>query len=523
MSITTSKQSNVVGRGEQKRSPDRAVIIFWGAALLLVIAAVIMRLYQLGLPFDRDGYDEGVYWQTLRAMGAGYALYQPTFYSQPPFFLLSTFPFYALLGSSLWSARLGIALVSLLGLPGAFLLGKALSGRLGAIAALLLLVVNPLYLAQSQTLQAEAPFVAFSLLAVGLACCWWERPAGKMGLALAALTGLTLALSIACKLLPAPVIPIAFLMVARIWVVWRMEKGQAEARRHTIYSILIGALVCILMLALVLLPFLGSLHELIAGMVTFHIDAGNVLANEAQLGQQKNLHTLETALLSFLALAALYGTIAALLRRDWRVLPLLAWLLGTLYLLWHQVPLFPHHLVTLVPPFIGLAVMGIAEPVASMKLLNRSNAAAIGQLATWLALLLVLLTAVLNVRDDRAYYRTAQANGSGGLALQEARIAADLRRAITPDQWVVTDAQFIAGLADRNTPPALVDTSSVRIQSSYLTLSELESIAADPRVHAVLFFSGRLTLAQVAPFHDWVAQHFHLLQSYGGGIELWGR
>src|SRR5207248_10346762 len=107
--------------------------------------------------------------------GAGHALYRDIFYSQPPFFLLSTFPSYILFGSSLWSARLGIALVSLLGLLGAFLLGKALSGRLGAIAALLLAVVDPLYLAQSQTLQAEASSMAFALLAVGLAFLWWEH------------------------------------------------------------------------------------------------------------------------------------------------------------------------------------------------------------------------------------------------------------------------------------------------------------------------------------------------------------
>src|SRR5947208_11551295 len=109
-------------------------------------------------------------------MSAGNTLYQHIFYSQPPFFILSTFPVYILLGSSLWSARLGIALVSLLGLPGAFLLGKALSGRLGAIAAMLLLIANPLYLSQSQTIEAEVSSTACSLLAIGLAYLWWEHP-----------------------------------------------------------------------------------------------------------------------------------------------------------------------------------------------------------------------------------------------------------------------------------------------------------------------------------------------------------
>jgi len=148
----------------------------WGVVVALVIVAIVMRLYKLDVPFDRDGYDEGVYWQSLRAMAAGHVLYQDIFYSQPPVFLLSTFPGYVIFGSTLWSARLGIALVSLFGLLGAFLLGRALGRRLGAVIALLLLIVNPVYLAESQTIQAEVSSTAFSLLAVGLAYTWWEQP-----------------------------------------------------------------------------------------------------------------------------------------------------------------------------------------------------------------------------------------------------------------------------------------------------------------------------------------------------------
>src|SRR5437764_9861187 len=180
--------------------PRWQTILFWVAIVALFAIAVGMRLYDLGLPFDRDTYDEGVYWQSLRAMSAGHPLYQQIFYSQPPFFLLSTFPSYVLFGGTLWSARFSIALVSLFGLVGAFLLGKALSGRLGAIAALLLVVVNPLYLAQSQTIQAEVSCVAFSLLGVGLAYLWWEHPEGILGIVLAGLAGMAVSLSILCKL-----------------------------------------------------------------------------------------------------------------------------------------------------------------------------------------------------------------------------------------------------------------------------------------------------------------------------------
>jgi len=142
---------------------------------------------------------------------------------------------------------------------------------------------------------------------------------------------------------------------------------------------------------------------------------------------------------------------------------------------------------------------------------------------TWVAIALILVTAVLDVRQNRAYYRAVQANSISSLTQLEARAAADLRQAITPGQLVVTDAQFIAGLADRNTPPALVDTSAVHIETGYVTLSQLESAASQPQVHAVLFFTGRFQLPAVAAFHGWVAKNFHLLHNYGGGRELWVR
>ena len=188
MSVSTTKNDISTDKAKQIIPYSNWQNIFlWGAVLALVVIAIWMRLYHLGLPFDRDGYD-------LRSVSAGNTLYQHIFYSQPPFFILSTFPGYLLFGSSLWSARLAIALVSLLGLLGAFLLGMTLSGRLGAIAAMLLLIVNPLYLAQSQTIEAEVSSTAFSLLAMGLAYLWWEHPEGTRSLFYAALTGITVTL-----------------------------------------------------------------------------------------------------------------------------------------------------------------------------------------------------------------------------------------------------------------------------------------------------------------------------------------
>src|SRR5712691_1914181 len=287
MSTSTIANNAATSDAARARPPRWQTILSWTAIVGLFAGALAMRLYDLGLLFDRDGYDEGVYWQTLRAMSAGHTLYQQIFYSQPPFFLLSLYPGFALFGGTLWSARLGVALISLLGLLGAFLLGKALSRRVGAIAALLLLLVNPLYLAESQTLQAEAPTVAFSLLAVGLAYLWWEHPEGITSLCLAALSGMTLSLGILCKFLAlSSVVPIALLMLARLWQIWQKQPGTRLASSR---SPIAGIAACIAAMALVLLPFLGSYHEMIQSVITFHTAASQLTSPSHSTLQMQQL------------------------------------------------------------------------------------------------------------------------------------------------------------------------------------------------------------------------------------------
>lgn len=489
-------------------------------ALAFVAISLWLRLRDLGLPFDRDSYDEGVYWQTLRALSYGHPLYAATFYAQPPMFVLSIFPTYTLFGQTLWAARFGVVLLSLAGLLGAYLLGRVLAGRVGALAALLLLAVNPLYLAESQILQADASSAALSLLAVALAYLWWEKPDGLLGFSTAILCAITLALAIFSKLLVVSTfVPVGLLMVAHLWRIFRQPDTAGRSRLARSRTLIVGAIVFVLATLLIFLPFLGSFHQLWQGMVTLH-NVADAQSKSTQkdmfallLPEKGNLALLRPALLSLTGVAALYGTVAALLRRDWRVLPLLAWLVATLFVLVRQAPLFPHHLVALVPPLTILAIMGITPlPLKRQHLLTFTNA------VTALSLLLLLVLSVTDFQASRFHlYQQRMMSMTQGPANQ--RIAHDLQTVTTPDQMVVTDAQFIAALAGRNTPPDLVDTSSVRINAGSVTSEQLIKGAELPQVHAVLFYTGRLET--LPAFHSWVTQHFHLVHQYGNGKELW--
>jgi len=99
----------------------------------------------------------------------------------------------------------------------------------------------------------------------------------------------------------------------------------------------------------------------------------------------------------------------------------------------------------------------------------------------------------------------------------------DLQANTAPSQLVVTDDQFVVGLANRSTPASLVDTSIVRITTGYVTVSQLISAASQPEVQAVLFYTGRLNRQDMTGFHTWVTYHFRLVKRYISGGELWSK
>ncbi|HEY7413985.1 MAG TPA: phospholipid carrier-dependent glycosyltransferase, partial [Ktedonobacteraceae bacterium] len=490
---TIAQDSNETDAPHRRRKPSWQLMGTLFVALIMLAVGIWLRLHDLGVPFDRDSYDEGVYWQTLRSMSTGHSLYQQTFYSQPPIFILSVYPFYALFGQSIWAARLGIVVISLIGLLGAALLGWALRRHIGVLVALLLLVANPLYLAQSQTLEAEMPCVAFALLSVALVYLWWEHPDGAAGIVLAVLTSVTAVLSIFGKLFGlAVLVPIVLLALAHVWRVYRRPMQERQYKyKYSMTSLLIGIAAAAITGVLLLLPFISSWHQLVQSVITFHLAASKIFHSS----QANNFSIISQVLVTPLGLLALLGTIVALLRRDWLVLPLLAWMLATLYLLWNEVPLFTHHLVILVPPLVALVTMCVIPFLFSLRLPQRSVnqgdhkgtplrwTSPVIVAAAIIMLLFVVADSGINLLQSRSYLREVHGQAMSIPTSPAAGVVADIRAETQPGQLIITDAQFLVAQAGRSTPSDLVDTSSVRIQSGYLTSQQLISAAALPQVH----------------------------------------
>ncbi len=486
------------------RAASRWSVVEAVALAVIACVAIVTRLHGLGTPADLDGYDEGVYWQSLRALHAGYRLYADIFCSQPPAFLEAVYPFYAALGGTIWAARAGIAALSLLGLVGACLLGRALSGRCGGVAGAGLLAAAPLYLQQSRRLEAEGPATAMLVVTVAAALLWRAHTSLRGRMPWAVVCGIGVSLGIAIKLLNVTaLVPALMLAAAAMWQSRRRGKGFD---RSLFLSLAAAVVACCLTTLLVVYPTLGAWPALRDQVWTFHI-AARAAFGPSEAG---NFGRLESFVLANapLVVAALAGACVGAWRRDDRVMPLGAWLLATVILLAQQVPMFPRHAVALLPPLVALAALGLRPAGPAGR--------------RWGGPVLVGLLCLAAVGSGFRAIATGR-DAAPPPPPAAARMAEDVRRLTTPGRWIMTDAQFLAALADRDVPPALVDTSNVRIESGYLSAAQLIAAAGNPRVEAVLFATGRLTHPQLAPFRDWMAAHFRPLRRYGESTALWVR
>src|SRR5919201_6875972 len=107
----------------------------WAVVVIVCIGFVIAAITVLDVRI-RD-YDEGVYWQSLRAMVRGEPLFSSVFASQPPGFYYVLLPLY-LIGHSLASLRLTVLVLALLGLAATYLAGRLIGGSGAGVLAPLL-------------------------------------------------------------------------------------------------------------------------------------------------------------------------------------------------------------------------------------------------------------------------------------------------------------------------------------------------------------------------------------------------
>lgn len=518
------------------------------ALLAVCIAALILHLQPLN-NFSLDYQDEGAYWQSLRAMAAGSPLFSIVFSSQPPFFLISIFPFYMIFGQTLGAARLAIVFFALVGLTAVYYIGRASAGRWAGIVACALLSVDPLYLAEAHTVQADMPSESLALVGVALALSA-TRNTGHGRQWRAAASGVAIGLGVMTKLFALiALVPVALYFLLPLFAISHgTRRYTCKAQGVDVRGLLLGVLfdlafvvaglvvVCVAVLA----PFVPVLGLVYDQVIRFHQIAEQTYVN---IGWRGNVQLIRDTVADYYSIPYLLllpaGMALAAWRRAWEILPPLSWFVVSLGLLVHQQPLSNHHVVLLAPALALIA--GIALPLArhhssspvpptpedygletTANNVPHLHRVAQGRIQTENVLTYSAL-ALTVVATLAGLTRSIEANGAPILApsppgpAAQFRMARALHNRTRSGEIVVTDGQYIAGLAGRSVLPQLTDTSQVRIivgsrDPRYFSLRQLEDLIVRNHVHAILFATGRFDI--LPPFRMWVKQHYRLIESF---------
>ena len=456
----------------------------------LIGVAIFLGLALLTLEAGLRDWDEGVYWQSLRALTRGETLFSSVFASQPPGFYFALLPFYAA-AHSIESLRIAVLLMTSAGLVAIYFAGRSLAGQEAGLVATLLLATSPLFVLQSTVAQADAPAVGLAVVAVALALASSNpRPSleGRWHLAFAATSGLTLALATGVKLFsPLALIPILITLV--------------RARPHRISTWVAFAGGLLVGGTLIALPAIAA-PAAAWRELTFHgASTRSFHFSTANLGL-----LLRPRELPLEALAAA-GAIVAIMKRDRRILAPLAWAVVSVGAILFYQPLFSHHLV-LVPPSLALtAAVGFASLSLPRSGTFVASAAAVAA---------ILLAAAIGIGiSGRDALQVVKPD------VRDQTIAAAVRSESLPGDFVITDNLFAVALAGRDVPGPLVDTSHQRIDAGLLTVNDLDAAANRYRVNLILVDGSRLT--SIPGFSAWLAAHYRALREVEPGAILYFR
>ncbi len=469
--------------------PEKIVLVLSCAVcLLLFVSAFGFRSHQ------SIEWDEGVYLTTFKSVQHGFPLYAQTYLSQPPGFFIAIFPLYAVFGSTLESGRLAIFFYSLVGLLGIVWLGWELDSVVFSFIAISVLYFIPIYITQILTFHDDSLPSAFSVLA--LASIFRFRNTAHWRWIFLSSVFVTIAILIKAdvSVLPSVFFVLAFTALAKRKNVLDFIKASA-----------ILGFTALLVLFAFTVPF--GLSNVFADVVQLRLQAAN--ASSADPALLVNYLQGQSQMVVLSALAMVLSAIVIWKKKEKRlpVLMIGLWLLSTLALLLIYHPLMGHHLVLLALPvslffsfalFSVFSLFSVSTVFKGYTLLGVNagfdvstppfNVISKASLPRFIAIGAVLVTIILLV--DRVNSPLAP---QGPILTDSETIALNLVTTYTqPQDYIVSDDGLLIGLSDRYTPPALTDTSHVRIDSRNLTPDDFENSLLQYKPKLVLTWTERL-------------------------------
>lgn len=460
---------------------------------VILVSAAFMRLVRLGS--TSGDLDEGIRGIQLLLMSAGYRPVREIYSSQGPLLLDMLYPLYRVFGETLGAARLAVGLYSLVGILGVYWAARVLGGPVGGVAAALLVTLSPTYLRNSRQALAEVPALAPAILAVAAALMY--QRSGRRGWLV--LSGVLLGVALLVK----PIIVAAVPVVALAALL-----GPSRGLRP---MFTVGGIAAAVVAGVVLTTGFSAVMN---QMVDFRLKAREVEG----WNLRENVALLRSSLLARdgLGLFALAGAggLAALLCSPRRALPYVVWPLAALAVLLAYAPLFPKHVVTLVPPVAVLAGGGLG--LAWQALRRREWQGGLGTFAYVAPLLLYAWSTPAIARHD-ADFMNLTPSSEGQRFAQTADAAATISAVTARGDFLVTDHPSLAFLAQRLVPPDLADPSKTRVRARELTGNDVVSAGEAYNARMVVLWGDRLRTLK--KFTDWLEAEFVPFKVYGRGGE----
>ncbi|MEV0460896.1 ArnT family glycosyltransferase [Catellatospora methionotrophica] len=433
-------------------------------------------------------YDDGVYWQTALAIADGAKPYTEVFHAQPPLFPWLVAQPFALLGAvgGEMTARLLMTGFTMLLAGSAAGMAALLRGpRAGMLAAL---AVAAFPLVQRYSFQFGADLPAAALGGVALCLALRARTAGRSARWWWAGAGAALCLAALVKLIAVVVVPsLALALLATAG-----QGGWAWLRRTAaaIGCFAAGFAVAGAAALVAIRPGRAAWDQ----VFSFHLRAAASADVPDVIGMIRN--TGDWGLPYFIAAGV--GAVLALClpgraggRAD--VAAITVWAAAIVPYGYLHHPVFKHHVLLFIAPAGALIVLGVA---ALWALARRVVRRLTGPRRRWAGAVAVVAAVLAGA------WQTTHTSVAPVLA--DTAVEACLR-ALPRDVTLVSDDQAMLARAGLRTPPWLVDTSHVRIDSGWLTDAEITTAAS--AADGVLFARPR-RIGKHPEVRAWAKEHF---------------
>jgi len=424
-------------------------------------------------------FDEGVYLTTFLLIDKGHLAYKETFLSQPPGFLLSTYPGFVFFGKTLEAARLTIGLWSIIGLLAIVWICIELKNKWAGVFTLGTLYFLPYYFDQTLVFHSDLLITTFSLITLGFIfryintnkIIWFTFAAFFINLSFWTKYDFFL-------------IPALFVMLLILIITKKLNFSKIIR----LLSVFIS--VSILFFLIFILPF--GIQSIIKDTLGLRLDAAHV-------NYSQSLAFFEYIWRDFpLALLTAGAIVITFLKKDsfrFPLLPLLVWTLTVSVIFIFYKPLFIHHMVIYAVPLVLYFSISL---VSLLKKRIRFYPLIISFFA-----LLVLIN----------YLSLTSKKTTNILSSDQQKAIVLINNFTNKNESIVTDDGILSGASNRLPPPELSDLSSVRINSNNLSPEQFKRIIDKEKPKLIIPWNGRLN--SMVGFND-ILEDYSPLETING-------